>query len=116
MSHPGVITVLTLTVSVLLPLDSHLVPSAVLGEDPVSVTQSVLDAVWPPAAVMSVIPMMIGCPPVYVTPLVMSPLMMMMSPLPVPGLRSVAMVIVTVMWSVRSAPIEIEPLVHLIIF
>ena len=116
MSHPGVITVLTLTVSVLLPLDSHLVPSAVLGEDPVSVTQPVLDAVRPPGAVMSVIPMMISCPPVYVTPLVMSPLMVMMSPLPITGLRSVVMVIMTVMWSVRSAPIEIEPLVHLIIF
>ena len=67
-SHPGVITILTLTdPAMMLPLDRHLLPPAVLGEDPVSVTQPVLDAVWPPA-VMSVLPMM-----VYVMPLVTPP-------------------------------------------
>ena len=105
MSHPGVVTLITITVSVLLSLDNMRL-SAVLGNDAVSVTEPVLDTVWPPC-VMSVIPIMISCPP-----FTFSSRSIIVSSLPFPGPRSVALLPVTVMCSVRSALVD-EPIVHI---
>ena len=119
-SHPGVITVITVWIFELLSLDQPLI-SAILGHNIISITQTVPDTVMPCCVMfVSVWPPIMSFPvsKLHVTLLIgVTPGVLIMPSIPsIPVSVASSVVTVTMMWSVGSALIEREPLIHLVMF